>query len=72
MEGDYGAKIFTDIEAKFYPCKNTTENNYSCKQPHEIDEALSNNYWAIYTSDTVINAKNYEQPFSPVKKQQQY
>lgn len=67
MEGDYGADVFTDVEAKFYPCKNSTLNGNICRNKTDIDDILKNNYWAIYTSDTVVNAKKYEEPFTPVK-----
>ena len=61
IEGSYDSGYFAHIQIFLSVCKNSTENSI-CKSQKEIDSHLKSGYFAIYTSDSVIDSRNFKNP----------
>ena len=50
------------VELKFFPCKNTTDNNNHCKSKEIIEETLHYNVLKVFIEDILITPINYDNP----------
>jgi hypothetical protein len=63
LEGSFGRSIFTFLEFKFNRCKNSTENNFSCKSSQEIEKRLAGGFFGMFLTDITILPTNKTSPF---------
>ena len=65
IAGGYKYERMSFIRIRIYPCKNSTENNYSCKPQEKIDYYMSSGYFSIIFKDFGLNPTNYSFPVLP-------
>lgn len=63
--GGFKYERMSYIRVKVYPCKNSTENNYTCKSQETIDQYLTSGYFSILLKDIGLNPSNYSFPTIP-------
>lgn len=62
IEGSYDSFIHKYISLNIKTCKNSTAKNFTCKPPEVIDSVLLQSYFAFYSNDYLIDARNLENP----------
>ena len=63
--GGFKYERMSYIRIKIYPCKNSTENNYTCKPQETIDHYLTSGYFSILLKDIGLNPSNFSYPTIP-------
>ena len=64
LKGDFGEIDWRYLIFQFSKCKNTTENNFSCKSINEINDKLKDGYFGAFMTDLIITNTDFEKPFS--------
>ena len=62
MEGHTTYDVYSYFDIKFYPCVNTTENNFKCKPMEEIINTLSFSMVSVKIQDIELTPENYDKP----------
>lgn len=62
MQGNFGDPFSSLFQINMYQCQNTTENNFSCKSPDEIQNYFNMKSFNLKYHNTILQLKNYEVP----------
>ena len=65
LRGGYKYDKMSYLRIKLYPCKNSTQNNYSCKPQNIIDSYLDGGYFSMLIKDIGVDPSNYSSPIIP-------
>ena len=60
--GFWGRQLLKTFSVKFNRCENSTESNVICQSKDAINNLLENGVFSLYTSDYIIDQKNYTTP----------
>ena len=63
--GGFKYERMSYIRIKVYPCRNNTENNFTCKSQEIIDHYFTSGYFSILLKDIGLNPSNYSYPTIP-------
>ena len=63
--GGFKYERMSYIRIKVYPCRNSTENNFTCKSQEIIDHYFTSGYFSILLKDIGLNPSNYSYPTIP-------
>ena len=63
--GGFKYERMSYLRIKIYPCKNGTNNNYTCKSQETIDHYFTSGYFSILLKDIGLNPSNYSNPIIP-------
>ena len=66
LKGGFQYSEVAFIKISIFPCKNSTENNITCKPQNVIDKFFHNNYFSILAKDTALNPSDYSNPGLPI------
>ena len=66
--GHFSYDVYSLFYISFFPCKNTTENNYHCKSIEEIDYYLKSTFLSFQFQDVEMTPQNYYSPILPRNK----
>jgi hypothetical protein len=64
IEGFWGATTspYVNLRVEFTKCKNSTKNNFHCKNPEEINSIVQNGYLSLEFTTFDVDPKNFENP----------
>ena len=65
LTGGYNYNRMSYITINIYPCKNTTENNNTCKPQNVIDSYLNGGFISLLAKDIGLNPSNFSYPVIP-------
>ena len=63
--GGFKYERMSYIRIKVYPCRKSTENNFTCKSQEIIDHYFTSGYFSILLKDIGLNPSNYSYPTIP-------
>ena len=66
LKGGFQYSEVAFIKISIFPCKNSTENNITCKPQNVIDKFFHNNYFSILAKDTALNPSDFSNPGLPI------
>jgi hypothetical protein len=62
LKGDFGREVWSWLDFSFFKCRNSTENEYKCRDEEEINRRLHGGYFGMFITDTTIEPSNYQNP----------
>ena len=62
LKGEFGEINWRYLIFSFSKCRNSTENNFSCKSEEEINRVLQGGYFGAFVADSFVNNKDHKNP----------
>jgi hypothetical protein len=68
IEGFWGATTspYVNLRLEFTKCRNSTKNNFHCKNIEEINSIIQNGYLSLFFTTYDADPKNYQNPLNRV------